>query len=419
MNIKARDIFGYNHDDILNSKSRYLVIKGSRGSGKSTTGFRKLIMKMRFYWAKYKVCPSALIIRQWYTTHANSTVVEIDKAIKALHAESEFKKIKSPYMYEHVPSGALIVFKGMDDPTKITSINTPTPLVYCIIEEAFELRSEEDFDKLDLSIRGELPGFLSHQITMMFNPYSDKHWLKKRFFDVSDPMITAITKTYMDNQFIQNDKDFIQIMETMKSQNPKKYNILGLGNWGIAEGLVFENWVVQPFDYQKMLTAKSYLNTNKFREVYGLDFGWTDPTTVTFALVSETTNELFIYDEIYEHNLTIANLAKKIKAKGIQNKSIFCDSANPREIELLKTEGISGAKSAYKGQNSILAGIKMLQDYKIIIHPNCKHIIEEFSLYTWDTDKTSGKFLDTPIDDHNHCVDSLRYSLLTKKATFY
>ena len=419
MNIKLCDIFGSNHNDMVNCNTRYLVVKGSRGSGKSTTVYRKLILKMLYYWAKYKVCPSALIIRQWAVTHGNSTVIEIDKAIKALHVEKEFTKLKSPYSYTHKASGATIVFRGMSDPTTLTSITAPTPLAYCIIEEAFEIRSEEDFDKLDLSIRGELPDFLSHQITLIFNPYSDKHWLKKRFFDVDDPMITTLTKTYMDNQFIQKDKGFIQIMENMKLTNPKKYNILGLGNWGIAEGLVFDNWSVQAFDYKKMLTAKSYLNTNKFRDVYGLDFGWTDPTTVIASLVNDDNKELFIYNEIYESNLTIANLAKKIKANGWQNKPIMCDSANPREIQLLKTEGISGAKPAYKGQNSIMAGIKLLQDYKIVIHPNCKHTIEEFSLYTWETEKQSGKFLDTPIDDHNHLLDSLRYSMLTQKATFY
>lgn len=419
MNINLRDIFGYKHDDMINCKTRYLVCKGSRGSGKSTTVFRKLILNMLFYWEKYKVCPSALIIRQWYTTHSDSTVIEIEKAIKALHVEDEFTRVKSPWGFTHKKSGAKIIFRGMDDPTKITSINAPTPLVYCIIEEAFELRSEEDFDKLDLSIRGPLPDFLQHQITLIFNPYSDKHWLKKRFFDNADPTITALTKTYMDNDFIQSDKSFINIMETMKSINHKKFNILGLGMWGIAEGLVFDNWQVQPFDYQKMLMSKSYLNTNKYREAYGLDFGWSDPSAVVASIIDDKTKELFIYDEIYDTNLTISNLAKRIKAKGWQNKEIICDSANPREIELLKTEGIHGAKQAYKGPNSIVGGIKVLQDYKIIVHPQCKHTIEEFSLYTWDTDKTSGKFLDTPIDDHCHIMDSLRYSMFTKKATFY
>lgn len=251
----------------------------------------------------------------------------------------------------------------------------------------------------------------------MFNPWSDKHWLKKRFFDTNDDDVLAITKTYKHNNFL--DEQFIKDMEKLKIANPKKYRIVGDGEFGIAEGLVFDNWSVQTFDYQKMLTAKSYLNTNKFKENYGLDFGWTDPTTVIASLINEQTKELFIYDEIYESNLTIATLSKKIKSKGWQSKQIMCDSANPREIELLKTEGISGAKYAYKGQNSIMAGIKLLQDYTIVIHPNCKHTIEEFSLYVWDTEKQTGKFLDTPIDDHNHCIDSLRYSILTQKATFY
>ena len=419
MNIKLHDIFGTNHNDMINCKTRYLVVKGSRGSGKSTTAYRKLILKMEYYWVKYKVCPSALIIRQWYTTHSNSTVVEIDKAIKALHMENQFEKKKSPYEYTHKASGAKIIFKGMDDPTKITSINTPTPLVYCIIEEAFELRSESDFDKLDLSIRGELPEFLNHQITLIFNPYSDKHWLKKRFYDIEDPMITALTKTYMDNQFIQNDAGFIQIMENMKLTNPKKYNILGLGNWGICEGMVFENWCVQPFDYKKMLTMKSYINTQKYIECYGLDWGWVDESAVIASLKDETKKEIYVYDEIYESKLTVANLAKRIKAKGWESKTIICDSSSPREIELLKAEGIRGAKGANKGPNSIVAGIKYLQDYQIIIHPNCKNFIEEMSLYTWEKDKTSGVFLDTPIDGKIHLIDGFRYSHFTQKATFY
>ena len=417
MNINLRNLFGSHHDDIINCRKRYLVCKGSRGSGKTTTVFRMIIMRMLWYWNVHKICPSVLVMRQWACTHNSSTFIEVQKAIDALKVNHLFRKTKSPMMYIHIPSGAQIIFKGMDDAMKITGVNANTPLTWIVCEESFEIKSEDEFDRLNMSIRGIIPDCLFYQTIMMFNPWSDKHWLKKRFFDTNDDDVLAITKTYRDNEFL--DEQFIKDMEKLKINNPKKYRIVGDGEFGIAEGLVFENWVVQPFDYAKMLTAKSYLNTNKFRDVYGLDFGWTDPTTVIASLVNDDNKELFIYNEIYESNLTIANLAKKIKANGWQNKPIMCDSANPREIQLLKTEGISGAKPAYKGQNSIMAGIKLLQDYKIVIHPNCKHTIEEFSLYTWETEKQSGKFLDTPIDDHNHLLDSLRYSMLTQKATFY
>lgn len=419
MNISLRDLFGPNHDDMINCDSRYLVVKGSRGSGKSTTVFRMIIMRMLYIWNKYRICPSVLIVRQWLTTHSNSTVIEIEKAIAAFHAQGEFKKLKSPNMFIHKKSGAQIIFRGMDDPTKLTSINAPTPLAYCVVEEAFELKTEEDFDKLDLSIRGELPYPLKHQIILMFNPYSDKHWLKAKFFDVQDETITSLTKTYMDNAFIQNDRGFINLMDKMKETNPKKFNILGLGNWGVAEGLVFDNYTVESFDYKKMLAYKNMLGSSKYRACYGADFGWEDPTTLACSLIDDNENIIYIYDEIYQNHITIKQFCDKIKEKGLQGAKIYCDSANPREIELMKSEGIRNAVPAYKGPNSIVAGIKLIQDYKIKIHPQCQNMLREIGLYCWDKDKISGKFLDTPIDKENHLIDSLRYSCYHKKAEIY
>lgn len=138
-------------------------------------------------------------------------------------------------------------------------------LCWAWFEEAFQVMNEDDFNKVDMSIRGELPEGYFKQIIITFNPWSEKHWLKRRFFDVEDPNILATTTTYKCNEWLGPDD--IQLFENMKTTNPRRYNIEGLGNWGIAEGLVYDNFIEQEFDYTKVSKRPGV------QSVYGLDFG--------------------------------------------------------------------------------------------------------------------------------------------------
>ena len=260
--------------------------------------------------------------------------------------------------------------------------------------------NEADFDMLDESIRGEVPEGLYKQITLTFNPWNERHWLKKRFFDAppSDD-ICALTTNYTCNEWLDDaDK---RVFETMKKNNPRRYAVAGLGGWGVVDGLVYENWEEREFTLE---------DVRKFQSAFGLDFGYTNDPSAFFASFLDLPNQtLYVFDEFYEKGMSNKAIAQKIMAMGYGKEKIIADSAEPKSIDELKGLGlrITGAR---KGKDSVLNGVQWIQDLKIIIHPRCAAFLTEISQYTWDTDRF-GKKLNAPVDDFNHMMDAMRYAL--------
>lgn len=262
--------------------------------------------------------------------------------------------------------------------------------------------NESDFNTLDESIRGECAPPLFKQITMTFNPWNQKHWLKARFFDVQDPDILAITTNYQCNEWL--DKQDLRLFERMKATNPRRYNVAGLGEWGIVEGLIYEQWREAPFDPAEIS------RTGKLESVFGLDFGFTnDPTALFCGLLDIPARRLYVFDELYERGLTNDMIAKRVTAMGYGKVNITADGAEPKSIAELRGTGLR-VHSAAKGADSIRSGIQWIQNLEIIIHPRCINFLTEISNYTWAKDKF-GKMLDAPIDDFNHLMDAMRYAL--------
>ena len=157
--------------------------------------------------------------------------------------DSFWETKESPLEMTYKPTGQKIYFRGLDDPLKITSITVNIGfLCWAWLEEAYEITNEADFDMLDESIRGAVPpeSGLFKQWTITFNPWNERHWLKKRFFDAeSNSDILALTTNYMCNEWLDDaDK---RMFETMRQNNPRRYQVAGLGNWGIVDGLLYEN----------------------------------------------------------------------------------------------------------------------------------------------------------------------------------
>jgi phage terminase large subunit len=302
-------------------------------------------------------------------------------------------------------SGQKILFRGMDDPNSITSITVEDgDLCWAWWEEAFQIEDEGAFNMVDMSLRGILPSplFIQHRLTK--NPWSDKHWIKKRFFDNKCDDTLAITRNYDCNEFISPSD--ISIFERMRIDNPRRYAIEGLGEWGISEGLIFENWEIREFSVDKLRIAykKNYI------ERFGLDFGFSnDPTAFVHALIDEDKREIYIASEIYRKGMLIDDIYQSLKMLGYDKEEIIADSAQPGTIAELKKRGLHRIKGAKKGQDSVRAGIARLQDFKIFIHPRCTNAIVEFSNYVWQKDRMSSRLTSVPIDDFNHIIDALRY----------
>lgn len=388
-------LVGRGYATFWNFKGRYRVCKGSRASKKSKTTALWYIVNMMKY-------PDAnlLVIRKTYRTLKDSCFTELKWAISRLKVDAWWEIKESPLELTYKPTGQKIYFRGLDDPLKVTSITVEKGvLCWAWLEEAYEIMSESDFDTLDESIRGEVPEGLFKQWTITFNPWNEHHWLKKRFFDVNDDNILAMTTNYLCNEWL-DDSDK-KLFESMKKNNPRRYAVAGLGNWGIVDGLVYENWTERAFTLDEIKQCKTRS---------GLDFGYTnDPTAFFVGFLDLDAKKLYVWDEFYEKGMSNKAINDKILAMGYSKERITGDSAEPKSIDELKSMKLR-IKGAKKGKDSVMNGVQWIQDLEIIIHPRCTNFITEISNYTWETDKFGNK-LNKPIDDFNHLMDAMRYAL--------
>lgn len=276
-------------------------------------------------------------------------------------------------------------------------------LCWVWLEEAYELQKEEDFNKLDMSIRGEMPkgSGLWKQFIFTFNPWSAQHWLKKRFFDEPDDTVLALTTTYKCNEWL--DEADIQKFEKMKVRNPRRYLIEGEGEWGIAEGLIYENFRQERFDVEFLRRQRG------MKSAFGLDFGYTDPTAFVCMLIDMENERIYVFDELYETGLTNSQLYHKIIDMGYGGQKIVADSAEPKAIAELNNLGLKVAPSR-KGRDSVNHGIQLLQNFEWIIHPRCTNFFREIGNYRWAMDK-QGKPTNKPEHDFSHSQDAARYAL--------
>ena len=406
--IRLPELVGKGYKDFWNFKGRYRVCKGSRGSKKSKTTALFFIYSMMKY-------PGAnlLVVRKVYRTLKDSCFTDLKWAINILGVQDYWSVKESPLEIIYIPTGQKILFRGLDDPLKVTSITVETGnICWAWIEESYEINKYQDFNMLDESIRCKIEEHLYKQITLTFNPWNEKHWLKKRFFDVEDENIMAKTTNYMCNEWLdESDK---KLFEDMKKNNPRRYQVAGLGNWGIVEGLVYENWEEKEFDVNEISKRKGV------KSAFGLDFGYTnDPSAFFCGLINVANKEIYVFDEIYKNAMKNRQIAEEIIRKGYGKEKIVADSQEPKSIDELYDLGLKGIRKSRKGRDSINNGIQYIQDYKIIIHPRCVNFITEISNYMWDKDKFDNP-VNKPVDDFNHLMDAMRYALesYSKGPTF-
>lgn len=394
--IHLPDIVGKGYKTFWNFRGRYRVVKGSRRSKKSKT---------MALWTVYNIMKhplsNMLIVRKTYRTLKDSCFTELKWAIKRLQVEHLWQVKESPLEMTYIPTGQKIYFRGLDDPLKITSIAVEVGVLsWMWIEEAYEITKEEDFDTLAESMLGDCPDGLWKQITLTFNPWSDRTWIKARFFDVSDPDILALTTNYMCNEWLSESdrKEFDRMAKT----NPRRYNVAGLGNWGVVDGLIYEKYTEQAFTLSQL--------PKDAQSAFGLDFGYTnDPSALFCGFISLEHRRLYVWDEMYKKGMSNKAIFQEISRMGYAKEQITGDCAEPKSIDELKGLGLTRIKGAKKGKDSVNNGIQWIQDLEIIVHPRCVNFLTEISQYQWKKDKF-GKPLNEP-DGDDHLMDAMRYAL--------
>ena len=390
------DMVGKGYATFWHFKGRYRVVKGSRRSKKSKTMALWTIFNIMKYAGS-----NMLVVRKTYRTLKDSCFTELKWAIKRLQVEHLWQVKESPLEMTYIPTGQKIYFRGLDDPLKITSIAVEVGVLsWMWIEEAYEITKEEDFDTLAESMLGDCPEGLWKQITLTFNPWSDRTWIKARFFDVSDPDILAMTTNYKCNEWLSeaDRKEFDRMAKT----NPRRYRVAGLGDWGVVDGLIYEKYTERAFTLQDL--------PKDAQSAFGLDFGYTnDPSALFCGFISLEHRRLYVWDEMYKKGMSNKAIHQEVSRMGYAKEQITGDCAEPKSIDELRGLGLTRIRGAKKGKDSVNNGIQWIQDLEIIVHPRCVNFLTEISQYQWKKDKF-GKPLNEP-DGDDHLMDAMRYAL--------
>lgn len=390
MNIRlSKKIFNSVYYPMLfNYENRWEVYFGGAGSGKSHFIAQKLVLKALREKRRVLVC------RKFGSTIKNSVWQLFEDALKFFKIYDKCKINKTDRIID-LPNGSRFIFMGLDDEAKLLSLQNISDI---FVEEVFEV-PRETVDQLNLRMRGKAK---DQQIYLAFNPISANHWLYD-FTQVNPPeSFYFLRTTYKDNKFLP--ESYTKSLEDMRRTNPKKARIFVDGEWGIdIDAQVFSNWKEEEFNIQELLTRP------ELTVRCGIDFGWVDPSTIAVTLYDEENQTIYIIDEFYQRGATMDELYRAIVDLRIDKQLIYCDSAEPKSIQYLKSKDIR-AKGANKGRNSVKAGISFLQNHTIIVHPNCKNMIKELENFVYLKDKSTGQLTEKTDHEFSHLVDALRYA---------
>ena len=377
---------------IKNAASRYFIVTGGRGSGKSYS--INLLLLLLTYEAGHTI----LFTRYTLTSAHISIIPEFLDKIETLKLQDHFYITKDEI--KNKLSGSKIIFRGIRTSSGDQSANLKslTNVSTWVMEEAEELLSENIFDKIDMSIRNLKQ---KNRVILILNPVTKEHWIYERFYQsmgINDGLngtkgnTTYIHTTYLDN--IENlSQSYLDQIENIKKRRPDKYKHQMLGGWlAKAEGVIFENWKIGEF---KKIGVS----------VFGQDYGFANDENTLIETNIDTTNKIIYLKEcFYLKGLTTSQIAE-LNLKHAKDSLIVGDSAEPRLLHELKSKGCNIVK-AIKGQGSVTYGIALLQDYDLIVEENSLNLIKELNNYSWLEKKSK-----TPQDLHNHLLDAARYSI--------
>ena len=350
---------------------------------------------------KYKGA-NLLVVRQTETSHKDSTFAELLSAINRMGLSRFWSYTLTPLTLTCKTTGNMIIFRGFSDQRareRVKSITFPQgKLCWIWCEEATELQ-ESDCDILDDRLRGQLDNpNLYYQMTFSFNPVSASHWIKRKYWDYESDDIFKCHSTYLDNRFL--DKSYHKRMMMRKEQDPEGYQVYGLGEWGELGGLILTNYVVEDLS----------TDFNRYDNVlYSQDFGYNHANCI--LEVGFKDDEIYILRELYVHEKDTDEIIQMANEMSIdKRKKMWCDSAEPDRIKMWQKAGYK-AEGVKKEQGSVNAQIDYLKQHKIHINGCCLNTIKEIQQWKWQKDKTTGLYIDTPVDFMDDAMAALRYSV--------
>ena len=371
---------------LLDYSHRWEVYKGSAGSAKSYFITQKLIIRACNEKIKILVC------RRTGTTIRN-TCFSLFKDIIAKWKLTTYVKIRETDFNIKFPNGSEIIFIGLDEETKLLSLNDIGAI---FIEEAYEV-PKNIVEQLNLRLRGKTN---NQQIIMAFNPISKNHWLYD-FCENNPPTSFIFThSTYKDNPFLN--AEYVHELEELYIRNPAKARVFCDGEWGVdAEGLVITNWKSEEFDPMALAAAG-------LEHRVGMDLGWIDKSAIIDSLYDRENRIIYVFNEFYKSGCQLSELVEAIEKMNLKKSKIYVDAAEPRSIQYFKNEGINAVACA-KGKDSVKAGLMFLQDNLIIVHPSCQNFITELENFSYIKSKVTGEWTEDTTHEWSHAIDACRY----------
>lgn len=386
--------------EVNESKLRYIVMKGSAGSGKSVDTAQNYILRLMNDKGRNLVA-----MRKSDITNRDSTFAELTGSIYRMFgdkAERYWKINTSPLQLTCKHNGNKVIFRGMNDDKQREKLKSITfqrgKLTDVWLEEATEF-TQADVEIIDDRLRGVLPAGQFYQIRMTFNPVNKSHWIKKVFFDIPDPNVLCHHSTYLMNRFV--DDAYRARMERRKLVDPEGYQIYGLGEWGEIGGLILHNWEV----------ADISQNLNDYDDIaIGQDFGFNHANAILMLGIKD--DNIFILDEVYLHEKDTSEIIPEAIKHGIPtNRIMWCDSAEPDRIAMWQKAGYRWAFGVKKGDGSVKAQIDWLKQRNIFVHPHCVNTIKEMQQWKWKKDEKTGEYLDEPVPIMDDAMAALRYGV--------
>ena len=373
---------------LFDYSNRWEVYMGSAGSAKSYFITQKLIIRACNEKIKILVC------RRTGTTIRNTCFSLFKDILTKWKLYPEYVKIRESDFNIKFPNGSEIIFIGLDEETKLLSLNNIGAI---FIEEAFEV-PKPIVEQLNLRLRGTTP---NQQIIMAFNPISKNHWLYD-FCEVNPPTSFIFNhSTYKDNPFLN--KEYVHELEELYKRNPAKARIFCDGQWGVdSEGLVLTNWRVENFDPME-------LSARGLEHRAGMDLGWIDKSAIIDTLYDKENHIIYVFNEFYKSGCQLSELASALKEMNLIKSKVYVDAAEPRSIQFFKGEGIN-AEGCAKGKDSVKAGLMFLQDNLIIVHPKCKNFITELENFSYIKSKQTGEWTENTTHEWSHAIDACRYA---------
>jgi phage terminase large subunit len=374
------------------NKTRYFVVTGGRGSGKSF-GVALFLLNLT-----YQEGEKILFTRYTLTSAYASIIPEFLEKIEMMGATDDFKINKDEIL--NVTTGSSILFKGIRTTSgnQTASLKSLTGITAFVLDEAEELIDETLFEKIDFSVRKKGK---QNRVILIMNPATKEHWVWKRFFESNFVQsgwngtkgdVTYIHTTYKDNKD-NLPESYLESIFEMKLKRPDTYEHVILGGWKEREeGVVYSNWSIGDFVLLE-------------RNCYGQDIGYSDdPTTLVHCSLDFEGKKLYVKELLYKSGLTTSQIASSdLKMAG--NGLIICDSSEPRLIRELKDQGVNIRPVKKKNiKGALLTGINMLQDLDIVVDPKSVNLVKELNNYSW---KSPG----VPKDKFNHGLDAIRYAM--------